>query len=65
MSRLTYYDDLAGCYKLKPESNSNVIQRLGQLESDQDNLLQIKDEYEKDIINSSEAWSHVLSMLSE
>jgi hypothetical protein len=32
MDKLTYYDELAGCYKIKPEASANVIQRLGQLE---------------------------------
>ena len=33
MKRLTYYDYLAGCYKIKPEAPQNqIIQRLGKYE---------------------------------
>lgn len=32
MDKLTYYDELAGCYKIKPDIPSNVIQQLGKLE---------------------------------
>lgn len=63
--RVTYYDELAGCYKIKPDTSPNVIQRLGRLESDFDNLYQILDEYNRDKINDSEAWSHVLTTLTE
>lgn len=65
MDRVTYYDELAGCYKLKPESKSNIIQRLGRFESDLENLLQLKAEYERNEIDNAEAWSHVLTMISE
>lgn len=63
--RVTYYDELAGCYKLKPEVKPNVIQRLGRLETDFDNLYQILEEYNRDKISDSEAWSHVLTTLTE
>ena len=32
MDKLTYFDELAGCYKIKPEASANVVQRLGKLE---------------------------------
>lgn len=32
MDRSTYYDAIAGCYKIAPDKSVNVIQRLGMLE---------------------------------
>lgn len=41
MDRVTYYDMLAGCYKLKPDVSTNIIQRLGRLESCNNNYIRI------------------------
>ena len=32
MDKLTYYDELAECYKIKPDACTNFVQRLGALE---------------------------------
>ena len=32
MERLTEYDEVAECYKLKPDANVNIIQQLGRYE---------------------------------
>ncbi|HCJ37852.1 MAG TPA: hypothetical protein DHV37_05945 [Erysipelotrichaceae bacterium] len=31
--RVTYYDRLCDCYKLKDDANTNIIQKLGKLET--------------------------------
>jgi hypothetical protein len=65
MDRVTYYDMLAGCYKLKPDVSTNIIQRLGRLESDFDKLNKLLEEYEQDKINGTEAWGHVITTILE
>lgn len=63
MERLTIYDELAECYKIKPEANSNVIQRLGKMEADMSKIEELIERYNQgDIKDSSDAWKELLKL---
>lgn len=44
MARVTEYDEIAGCFKIKPDTSVNFVQKLGALENQMDAIrLTIKD----------------------
>ena len=43
MARVTYYDYICGCYKLKDDVSTNIIQRMGRIEDAIENYINIAD----------------------
>ena len=41
--RVTYYDHIARCYKLKDDVSVNIIQRMGKIEDAIENYINIAD----------------------
>lgn len=63
--RSTVYDRIAGCYKIKPEMNVNIIQELGQLEELKEKLLSIVDHVGVGDYPFDEGWMEVVKIMEE
>ena len=56
MKRATYYDGLAGCYKIKGDVKVNNVQRLGKLEDIAETIESIRSAYNNKDLTDEEAW---------
>lgn len=41
MARVTYFDHICGCYKLKSDIHANIIQRMGKIEDAIENYINV------------------------
>lgn len=65
MQRLTYHDDLAECYKIRPDIHTNVIQRLGALETLYEELIRVINKYECDEITGNDVVEFIINKMSQ
>ena len=59
MERLTYYDEVSECYKVKSDKTNNVVQRLGDLESLTEDILEVLGELERNEISYEDACCYI------
>lgn len=59
MKRLTYYDEMSECYKVKEDNTNNVVQRLGDLESLTEDILEVLEELERNEISYEDACCYI------
>ena len=65
MIRATYYDTLAGCYKIRPDVQINQVQKLGRLEDMEEKLYVIAVSYKNGIKDAKIAITEILEALGE
>jgi len=54
MNRLTEYDELCGCYKLRRDAVGNAVQRLGRLEDNMEFVNDIMQMYDNNSISETD-----------
>ena len=65
MERLTEYDEVAECYKIRQGASVNVVQQFGKYETAMERLFDILDKYNLNELSSVEAWTYTLELLDD
>ena len=59
MNRVTYYDELAGCFKIKADISVNIVQQMGAMENLHEAILLTIKDVKEGRLNADEAYTNI------